>query len=1777
MSTNPLSNQNYINKDFQSIYPELLELVKQLSYKWDPTISNESDPGVVLIKLNAILADKNNYIIDKNLLECFPDTVTQDSNAYQLFNQLGYKMGGYVSATGEASFLWNSDTVKDENGNVYVVPLKKFTMLSDRDKSIVYTLLEDVSLSMDKYGTEVRGKVIQGVVRDYTSYGDKVIRIDSVDNRNRLYFPMRNVAENGIFIGTWQPNLNNEMEFVYLEDTDSTITQVQDARVWKLVENLQSQPMGTKCYTVGLDNLTNSFYVEFPSDYASLFGDGISIKYIQTDGYQGNIRPGVLRTFYTDYEIMIPGVSDEPETLNITKLVDITNVNSMLTGKDPETIDDAYANYKRAVGTFDTLVTLRDYLNYIINPDFGVASNGVVSDRTTDIQSSYKIMKRKEWQDSNLNHFDNVLDTKVLKDGDGNEHMSAFDLKTYLLSFSPVDSVAKFSTSEVSEIKRAYEKSFTLDLNTSDGEDKLSTSQKVLELIDSAKSVQHNFISKLTSIYANSDANNISQIYPLFIKNKVNLTMSIVPTSYVTSAQAAEIEKNIYTALYTGLSADKLRFGEELLYETIYDICNAADSRVKAVALEPLEFIPYAVVYIKYEDSNYEDGRFTNGELREIELPTTVISNSDYPYLVNTLNPHSLDDYVDNDKDVAKIIATDILAKSVLSGSTALYVPSLGFKYDLFMTNAHLYREVKSVSTHMELEFSDGAKMLHSGEGEEITLGENESITLYAPELTGGTSYSSGTKYLYYTRDTYTGTNSLIPPNVDYELQTGQVLFLFLKEEDSSTAPYKYYKYTKGAIINSSIQLVDEKSTKSPLIQKLESLGLGAEGQIVGSTNDAISDIMDTILSTTKTIVVKDINDVELKTATKYFSWITSEYGEDERNNIDYDSSKITFSRRKEYGPIVKKSYSDGYLYLANFSYNAGQNGKDALHSHTLAEDQKILILEPQEETITYNVWDEYTESVKPNSALVTGYKKVGLLESGCEIRSTGTLWNCSNADSFQANPYRLEPRNCWHIHPDSVGKETLTVTNDSTIISEIEIAGSNTRKWVEKDVVVAPSKPLHIEFHIDFDPGSGVEAQFDVPLTWYRDDGTLIKDETIFTLWDDYDDGDYSIGCTAPEDASKLRISFGSTNYHGRVTLSGFTLYADDSKTTEYSISMWDMLSQKENIPWGRLSTDINYSGVAIHSPEVSSTAELLNDFRSILSLSNGFRIDVLSSAPDTQTIFYYDYIVKNNENFFYANSNRDAIEVLGVGSRVTLKLHYPNGVSADGMPPSITSIVKRIPLTETVLPKDTSYWKDKGIIASNLPVIGDTSPIVSYFVNSSNLITLGEGTKIKVRRLGEEVQVGQPVIVGQTNSTVVSYVVEDPLYKSLKITSDGIYTSSDENSIGGTIEWSELNPTALSHFVIQYRNADDENSSFVELPRAQQSSIAWNGWATLNIKALTDIPQALDYEHKHSVDVTYLLPNGSNSSSYISETVSLESNSNESSDIKYLKFSPGLDLMGGTNISLAAVGFDNQLHYPSLLTYTRRSLEGVQDADDHQKCSLVVCESENKVVCDAVSHLVDSSGTNFVKINLTDKNITSVKFHLSNIVEDSKDSPTPSDLYIVVPFRFVDTSPSSDTGVRAPTLWKLTGSSMLQDSSESYILGVPPATAPAYPMVSRNTYYYLKLPLGSELDTTQCIYSALGDNSSGDYSEIPEYLYIYEPYFVDYNLSSLVSEKDLLDKISLLDIDKEFDYAYKPDSSISLDNPLLGKRYFRSNHIFNKFTIPQLSNINLTTMNKR
>ena len=199
-----LSSMSYTNKDFNDIYSELLTYASKLSHKWDPTSSDESDPGVVLLKLAALIGDKNNYNIDKNILELMPVSVTQLPNARQIFDQCGYNMKYYRSAEGCLTInlkkaLQDSSTSTDDNKSYYIPP---FTMFSDADNEIVYSSIDtgDSCQLISNQISEITINVIQGIPTKYSVDDSDVITLQHLDPYNRIYLNDTDVAENGIFI-----------------------------------------------------------------------------------------------------------------------------------------------------------------------------------------------------------------------------------------------------------------------------------------------------------------------------------------------------------------------------------------------------------------------------------------------------------------------------------------------------------------------------------------------------------------------------------------------------------------------------------------------------------------------------------------------------------------------------------------------------------------------------------------------------------------------------------------------------------------------------------------------------------------------------------------------------------------------------------------------------------------------------------------------------------------------------------------------------------------------------------------------------------------------------------------------------------------------------------------------------------------------------------------------------------------------------------------------------------------------------------------------------------------------------------------------------------------------------------------------------------------------------------------------------------------------------------------------------------------------------------------
>ena len=590
----PIQNISYTNKDFVRVYEELLDLAKELGNKWDPSLSNESDPGVILLKLNAVLADKCNYNIDKSVLECFPLSVTQMPNARQLFDQLGYRMHWRNSATSTVNINWVGEDVYP---NEYAI-IEPFTMITDNDTSIVYTLLgihdniSDYNVSEMKLlcdgasSSAIKCNIIQGVPVDFTVSGDKLITIENLDENNRLYFPDTNIAENGVFI--------------------SNAGESDNYNKWKRKDNLSIENFGNYYYRFDVNKEGTNCYIEFPEDVESLFGEGIYIKYIRTDSEYGNVNASFLTKFY---DMITAKLGGNNVILN-TDVISITNPSSIDNGTSFESINDAYRNYKHTVGTFKTLVTLRDYINAILNSE--LVSNCFVCDRTNDIQTTYDVLTTVNNVDQTITYIEEK--EEVIEPQDvtiKTKMMDAFSLKLYLLNYVAT------TTDPVK-----YKSSFNM-LTEDD-----TAVKNVKDYIDAEKCINHDYGEILGPDAISPHVAYFRNIYPI--------ECTITAQTELNNQQKQEIRNNIINALNDNLSAKKVEFGEAIAYDLVYNIINNADPRIKYVSLFNINYSTEAVYYDNFSKLTYiidpitNKGKWYDDEFNEV---------NPVDYGLNAVNP----------------------------------------------------------------------------------------------------------------------------------------------------------------------------------------------------------------------------------------------------------------------------------------------------------------------------------------------------------------------------------------------------------------------------------------------------------------------------------------------------------------------------------------------------------------------------------------------------------------------------------------------------------------------------------------------------------------------------------------------------------------------------------------------------------------------------------------------------------------------------------------------------------------------------------------------------------------------------------------------------------------------------------------------------------------------------------------------------------------------------------------------------------------------------------
>ena len=655
-------------KDYYQIWNELLELASKISTRWSPDSTNESDPGIVLLKSLVAIADKLNYNIDKNTLEAFMPSASQQESMRKLTEMMGYSMKYYRAANCKVSISYkDSNDISLSTLNTIYFP--KFINIKNEEEDVNYVTIEDFTLQESEPIRQVNA--LEGELVECETDTDNIISMTHLDDNNRYLLPETNVAENGIFVC----NIVDHVEGMSRE-----------SEYWKQVDNLNTQLPGSLVFKFGFDSNENLPYIQFPDDISQLIKDGLKIKYVRTNGLMGNVSARTL------CKMEVPALWGTATNENIKNLTaenfNVINNSAATNGADPETLTEAYNGFKKTIGTFDTLVTCRDYMNKIYQMTVSdtdltpLVSNAIVSDIRDDINRSITLCS---FNDYGICYSDRSLPKTVTKeaiDTNGNtvtikateDMIEHFDLILY-----------PFNTIYGINSKDEYVNSFKINFENKN---------KIQYDLKNSKTISHNIVAP--------DDNDIA-----CIKNYLKLKAKITTVKKVTAAEELELLAKVYSAIYENFNCHKIDFGEEIPYETILEIIKNADPRIKDVNLdEPLLY-----------------------------TSIMTVDNTEYPLVSTDTNTN---------KDWASMY-NKLVLRNVLAGRIA------AFNYDTdFATNyAEIpYTGFTSPEKIVKLVSHFDASGISSADG--YKLQDNEVIQFRTPNLKTAVTYPSYVNYFLH-------------------------------------------------------------------------------------------------------------------------------------------------------------------------------------------------------------------------------------------------------------------------------------------------------------------------------------------------------------------------------------------------------------------------------------------------------------------------------------------------------------------------------------------------------------------------------------------------------------------------------------------------------------------------------------------------------------------------------------------------------------------------------------------------------------------------------------------------------------------------------------------------------------------------------------------------------------------------------------------------------------------------------------------------------------------
>lgn len=444
---------NYSDKDFKDLYQEVLDEVKTLTTHWDPSVSDEADPGVAILKAYTLFIDKLNYAINYKNAQNSVKQVTDIDTAKGLFYDLGYQVKGRNSANGEISVKLLSSASGDIN-----LPL--FTQFTDSTGKINFTSIRK-SVDLARGGSSQLIRVQEGIPTQYIYSGREIFDQNDLTSDLRLTLAgYSNLAENSIVIcSNIEDNIDTDGYPIFsdwLNTNENVFTTVE-------TKNL---------FSVGYDT-EGTYYIQFYEDSLPGLSKGVKIWIISSSGYGGNIPANRISRLTNAIE-------------NSDYLV--ISHRAFTNGSDEETLETAKNKYYKSFGVNNTLIGERDYSETIEN---------LVSPSLDPLVSKALVTGVSGWH--NLVEILSTLES-------GAQALLVKQISATLASYLYVNTLYPYLSDETN-YKEAYEKTFRYltSAETSNLIKKAIFEQKVvsndIKLVDSTDSIYDKYLYDVCDLF----------------------------------------------------------------------------------------------------------------------------------------------------------------------------------------------------------------------------------------------------------------------------------------------------------------------------------------------------------------------------------------------------------------------------------------------------------------------------------------------------------------------------------------------------------------------------------------------------------------------------------------------------------------------------------------------------------------------------------------------------------------------------------------------------------------------------------------------------------------------------------------------------------------------------------------------------------------------------------------------------------------------------------------------------------------------------------------------------------------------------------------------------------------------------------------------------------------------------------------------------------------------------------------------------------------------------